>query len=192
VKEGSLPAAALVFSTVPSAHPEEGPATGGTSVTLTSTNFLSNPQMQFGAGNPVNATAARTTQLPVSSPATAFSGPTNLSAFFANGWIALAPSAFAYGPSIVRVFPNAGTPQGGDTVTILGYGFGSSSSITVAIGGNNASVQSVQVLPVFAAKFGFDTTYPFALESITLNHAAGNSGQSRSDYSILRRDRNSG
>ncbi len=174
----SLPAAAPVFSGAPSAQPEEGPATGGTPVTLTGTNIASNPQMQFGAGNPVNAAAAGATQLQVSSPASASSGPTNLTAFFSNGWIALAPSAFSYGPSIVRVFPNAGTQQGGDTVTVLGYGFGASSgSVTATIGGNAASVQSVQALPAFAANFGLDTTYPFALESITLITPPGTAGK---------------
>lgn len=173
----SLPPAAPVFSGVPSALPEEGPAIGGTPVTLAGANFVSNPQMQFGQGNPVNATAAATT-LQVSSPASAFSGPTNVTAFFPNGWIALAPSAFSYGPSIVRVFPNAGSTQGGDTVVVLGYGFGTSSgSITATIGGNSASVQSVQALPAFAANFGLASTYPFALESITLITPPGTAGK---------------
>jgi IPT/TIG domain len=140
-------------------------------------NFSSNPQIRFGAGNPVNATAVSVSQLQVSSPASASVGPVNLTAYFANGWIAVAPSAFSYGPKIVSVSPNAGTPQGGDTITILGYGFGSSvGNVSATIGGSAANIQSVNALPAFASVAGLDTTYPFALERIILKTPPGSAG----------------
>lgn len=45
------------------------------------------------------------------------------------------------------------------------------------IGGNAASVQSVQALPAFATALGLDSTYPFALECITLTTPGGNPGK---------------
>jgi IPT/TIG domain len=174
----SLPQTAPVFSSVPVAQPSEGPAAGGTSLSLSGTNFSPSPQVRFGLTSPVNTTASSTSALQVSSPASVASGPVNLTAYFANGWLALAPSAFSFGPTIVRVFPNAGKSQGGDTVTVLGYGFGTTAgSITATIGGNAASIQSVQALPAFAPTLGLDSTYPFALECITLTTPAGSAGK---------------
>ncbi|MGB7498101.1 MAG: IPT/TIG domain-containing protein [Candidatus Acidiferrum sp.] len=176
---GSLPQTAPMFSSVPSAQPSEGPNTGSTAVTLAGTNFSASPQVRFGGTNPVNATTSvSASQLRVSSPPSVDNGPVNLTAYFSNGWLAVAPSAFSYGPVVLHVFPNAGKPQGGDTVTVLGYGFGASTgSVTATIGGNAAAVQNVQSLPSFAAAFGLASNYPFALECLTLTTPAGSSGK---------------
>jgi hypothetical protein len=174
----SLPQIAPIFSSVPVAQPSEGPALGGTALTLTGLNFASNPQLRFGASAPINATSASTTQLQVSSPASAANGPVNLTAYFPNGWLTLAPSSFSYGPTILRIFPNAGVPQGGDTVTVLGYGFGvSAGNVTVTLGGNAAGVQSASALPSFASAFGLPANYPFALEQIVITTPPGNPGK---------------
>jgi hypothetical protein len=174
----SLPQAAPVFSSVPAAQPSEGPALGGTTLSLAGVNFSSNPQVRFGAINPVNATAVGSSQLQVVSPSSTAAGPVNLTAYFVNGWVALAPSAFSYSPTIVRVLPNAGTSQGGDTVTVLGYGFGTSTgSISATIGGQTATIQSVDALPAFASSLGLDASYPFALERIVLTTPSGSSGK---------------
>ena len=75
--------------------------------------------------------------------------------------MALAPAAFSYGPTIIRVLPNTGSTAGGDMVTILGYGFGSASGeISVTIGGQAASVQSVDALPAFRAALGLGCISP--------------------------------
>jgi hypothetical protein len=175
---GSLPPAAPVFSAVPAALPSEGPAAGGTTLAATGTNFSSSPQVRFGATNPVNSTAASGSQVQVISPASTAVLPVNLTAYFPNGWIALAPAAFSYSPSIVRVLPNAGTPQGGDTVTVLGYGFGASAgSISATLAGQSANIQSVDALPTFASSLGLDVTYPFALERIVLVTPPGSPGK---------------
>lgn len=93
---------------------------------ISGTNFVSNAQMRFGAQNPVIASATGATQLQTTSPLNAASGPVNLTAYFSNGWLALAPPAFSFGPKIEKILPNSGSLAGGDTVTILGYGFGTS------------------------------------------------------------------
>jgi hypothetical protein len=174
----SVPQAAPVFSAVPAALPSEGPASGGTTLTLTGTNLSASPQVRFGAINPVNATAASGSQLQVVSPASTATAPVNLTAYFPSGWVALVPAAFSYGPSIVRVLPNAGAPQGGDTVIILGYGFGANAgSISATIGGQSVSIQSVDALPAFASTLALDPTYPFALERIVLVTPRGSPGK---------------
>jgi len=52
----------------------------------------------------------------------------NLTAYFSNGWIVAAPDGFSYGPSVEAILPNAGASAGGDTIYILGYGFGSNAA----------------------------------------------------------------
>jgi IPT/TIG domain len=180
---GILPQAAPVFAAAPVAQPAEGSITGGATITLSGYNFNSNPQIRFGTQAPVNATATSTTQLQVSTPPSAASGPVNLIAYFSNGWIAVAPSAFSYGPAIVQVLPNAGAQAGGDTVCLLGYGFGAGSgTATVTIGGKAATVQKTESLPSFASALSLDPTYPFSLERITLTTPAGSPG--KADISI--------
>jgi len=174
---------APVFAAAPVAQPAEGTFAGGATITLSGYNFSSNPQIRFGTQSPVNATATSSTQLQVSTPPSAESGPVNLLAYFSNGWIAVAPSAFSYGPAIVQILPNAGSPAGGDTVYLLGYGFGSGTgTLTVNIGGTAATVQKVESLPSFASSLSLDPTYPFSLERVTLTTPAGSPG--KADISI--------
>jgi hypothetical protein len=179
----TLPQNAPVFASAPVAQPAEGSNTGGVSITLNGSNFSSNPQIRFGSQSTVNATATSTTQLQVSSPPSATSGPVNLTAYFSNGWIAVAPAAFSYGPAILQVFPDAGSQAGDDTVCFLGFGFGTSTgNLTVTIGGAAATVQKVESLPSFASTLSLDATYPFSLERITVTTPPGTPG--KADISI--------
>jgi len=108
-------------------------------------------------------------QIQASSPPSVTSGVVNLTAYFQNGWLAIAPDAFSYGPQILQLLPNAGTNTGGDSVQIYGYGFGSDpTKITVEIGGANATVQKVEGVTSIASSLGLDAGYPFSLERITL------------------------
>ena len=174
----TLSATAPVFASATVSQPSEGPAVGGTTLSLSGSNFSSNAQVRFGGNNPISATAASSSQLQVVSPASTAGGPVNLTAYFTNGWLALAPNAFSYGPKIVRVLPNAGTAAGGDTVTVLGYGFGSSSgSVTATLGGQAATIVSVDAFPVVATALRLDPSYPFPLERMVLKTPGGSAGK---------------
>ena len=178
-----LPPAAPIFSIAPAAKPSEGPATGGTAMELSGTNFSSSVQLRFGSQNPVSATLTSATQLQATSPASASSGPVGLTAYFSNGWVALTPAAFSFGPAVAEILPNNGSGSGGDTIYVLGYGFGSSpGNLTVTIGGQNATVQKIETLPAFAAALSLDSSYPFSLERITLTTTTGTPG--KADVSI--------
>lgn len=77
------------------------------------------------------------------------------------------------------MLPNAGVNTGGDSVQIVGYGFGSDpGSVAVTIGGGAAIVQAVDNISVIAPALGLDTTYPFPLERITVQAPPGTSGWS--------------
>jgi hypothetical protein len=175
---GSLPATAPVFAAPPTAQPSEGPNAGGTSTVLTGQNFAATAQVLFGSQFAANASVSSATQIDAASPPNATSGAVNITAYFPNGWLTLAPDTFSYGPQVLQILPNAGTPAGGDTVQIYGYGFGSDpTKVTVTIGGTSATVQQTQNLTSIAPSLGLDVTYPFSLECITLQTPAGTAGK---------------
>jgi hypothetical protein len=177
-QSGTLPSSVPSFAAAPVAQPSEGPAVGGTSTSLAGQNFEPTAQVKFGAQLAGSATVAGTTQIQASSPPSVASGGVNLTAYFPSGWLALTPDAFSYGPQLLDILPNAGTPSGGDTVQIYGYGFGSDASkITISIGGSNAAIQKVENVTSIAPSLGLDTTYPFSLQRITLQTPAGSPGK---------------
>src|SRR5882762_9140731 len=174
----NLSSTAPAIAAAPSLQPSEGPLAGGTSVILAGQNFTSPAQLIFGAQSALNVTVSGSAQIQASSPPSVTSGVVNLTSYFQDGWLAIAPDAFSYGPQILQLLPNAGTNTGGDSVQIYGYGFGSDSTkITVKIGGANAAVQKVEGVTSIASSLGLDAGYPFSLERITLQTPPGTSGK---------------
>jgi IPT/TIG domain-containing protein len=166
------------IAAAPSLQPSEGPALGGTSVTLGGQNFTSLSQLNFGAQSASNVAVSGATQIQASSPSSVSNGAVNLTTYFQDGWLAIAPDAFSYGPQILQLFPNAGVNTGGDSLQLYGYGFGSDpTKINVKIGGANATVQKVENVATIASSLGFDSSYPFSLERITLQTPPGSSGK---------------
>jgi DNA-binding beta-propeller fold protein YncE len=174
----SLPSTVPAIAAAPSLQPSEGPLTGGTAVVLAGQNFTSLTQLDFGTQSAANVSVSSSTQIQASSPPSVSSGALNLTSYFQNGWLAIAPDAFSYGPQILQLLPNAGVNTGGDSVQIYGYGFGSDATkITVKIGGANATVQKVESVTGIVPSLGLDASYPFSLERITLQTPAGSSGK---------------
>ena len=102
----------------------------------------------------------------------------NLTAYFSNGWVAAAPDGFSYGPSVQAILPNAASSSGGDTIYLIGHGFGTSTGgITVRIGGQSATVQKVESLAAFSSALSLDSSYPFPIERITVTSPAGTAGK---------------
>jgi hypothetical protein len=169
---------APVLAAAPSLQPSEGPSTGGTSIVLTGQNFSTSAQMKLGTQLVTNASVTGSTQIQASSPPSVSNGAVNVTAYFDNGWLAVAPDAFSYGPQILQILPNAGTSAGGDVVQIYGYGFGNDATkISVKIGGANATVQRVENAGAVAASLGLDASYPFSVERVTLQTPPGSSGK---------------
>jgi len=175
---GALSAAVPVFAAPPTARPSEGPVTGGTATVLEGQNFGTPTQILFGTQSGTNVAATGNSQINATSPPNAANGPVNITSYFSNGWLSLAPDAFSYGPQVLQILPNAGTPTGGDIVKIYGYGFGNDpTKLSVAFGGAVATVQTAQDVTAIAPSLGLDSTYPFPLESITLQTPAGTPGK---------------
>ena len=169
----TIPLVAPIVAPAPSVQPSEGQIAGGTSTILSGQNFVGPVQLRFGSQLAPNPTAS-SSQIQAASPSSVVNGAVNLTAYFQNSWLALAPDAFSYGPQILQVLPNAGTSSGADVVQIYGYGFGTDpAKISVKIAGATATVQKVENVTTIAASLALDTTYPFPLERITLQTPAG-------------------
>jgi DNA-binding beta-propeller fold protein YncE len=174
----AIPSAAPVTAAAPSLQPSEGPSTGGTSVALAGQNFTSPVQLKFGTQLGASATVSSATQIQANSPPSVSNAAVNVTAYFQNGWLALAPDAFSYGPQILQILPGAGSNAGGDSLQIYGYGFGSDpTKITIKIGGASATVQKIENVTNIALSLVLDASYPFSIERITLQTPPGSSGK---------------
>ncbi len=176
-KPGALPASVPSFAFPPAVQPSVGSATGGTLVALSGQNFESSAVVVFGGQPAANAAVSNGNLIQLAVPANVATGAVNVTAYFPSGWMAIAPDAFSYGPQILETLPNAGNNAGGDLVKIYGYGFGSDANRpTVTIGGAAAAIQKVENLGTVEPPLGLDTSYPFALQSITVQTPPGNAG----------------
>ena len=173
----ALPALPPAVAAAPAAQPSEGPAVGGTAVTLLGQNFEANAQVLFGRQLGSATTVGGATLLQSTSPPSVLGGSANVSAYFPSGWLAITPDAFSYGPQILQILPSAGSKSGGEVLEILGYGFGSDpSAASVSIGGASAVVQKIENQSSVAPSLGLDSSFPFPLERITVQTPPGNPG----------------
>ena len=120
--------------TVTRVEPNTGPAAGGTSVTLTGTNFTAVSAVRFGSTNATGYTVNSATSITAVSPA--FSGgsatvdvtvtnPAGTSPITTNSTPFSESDLFLYEPAVTHIEPNSGPAVGGTTVTITGVAFSS-------------------------------------------------------------------
>jgi hypothetical protein len=104
--------------------PASGPVAGGTSVTLTGTNFLTGASVAFGAAAATSVTVVSSTQITAVTPAGS-AGAVNVTVTNTNGQSGSFPSGFTYlgPPTLTTVSPASGPTAGGTTVTLTGTGF---------------------------------------------------------------------
>jgi hypothetical protein len=119
--------------TVTTIAPIEGPAAGGTNVTITGTNFVAPATVQIGGVAATNVNVVNSTSITATTAANG-AGSGNVAVTTAggtgtlnNGYTYVAP------PTVTGITPNQGPTTGGTSVTITGTNFTASS--TVQIGG---------------------------------------------------------
>jgi hypothetical protein len=139
--------------TVTRVSPAAGPTAGGTTVTITGTNFVSGATVQFGSSAATSVTVKSATQLTASAPS-ASPGSVDVTVTTAGG-TSPTSSADRYSydatPTVTAVSPNGGPVAGGNTVTITGTNF--VSATTVHFGskaGTSVNVQSATTLTAVA------------------------------------------
>ncbi len=111
--------------TVTSLNPKAGPDTGGNTVTINGTNFVSGAGVKFGTTASATVTFVSVTQLKAVAPAHA-TGTVDLTVTTPGGTSAIvAGDHYTYDarPTVTSVSPTAGSTSGGNTVTINGSNF---------------------------------------------------------------------
>jgi len=116
---------------VTSVSPNNGPTTGGTSVTITGTNFRSGAMVTFGAAAAINVTVVNSTTITATTPvdsagvaAVTVTDPDGQSGSLAGGF------TFMPVPTVSSVSPNNGPVAGGTSVTITGTNFVTGATVT--------------------------------------------------------------
>lgn len=135
------PAAVAAAPAVSAISPSVGPALGGTSVSITGTDFTGATAVMFGATAATAFTVNSATSIVATAPAG--SGTVDVRVTTGNGTSAVsAADQFTYvtAPTVTSISPIAGPTAGGTTVVITGTGFSAASGTgAVKFGGTNAS-----------------------------------------------------
>lgn len=92
------------------------------------------PQAQPGT----NVSVQSSNILNVTAPAGIATGPANVTLTRSDGFFQVMPDGVSYGPTVLQVDADAGSPSGGDSINVIGYGF-DSSNLQVTIGGKPAT-----------------------------------------------------
>lgn len=177
-EHATIPKSLASFANAPSVLPSSGPATGATSVTLTGANFGANPIVRIGTQIVASVSNSTPTQIQATTPASIAFGAANVTAYFQDGTVTLAPDAFSYGPQVLEVLPNAGGNSGGDTIALYGYGFGQDSGqVQARFGQSLASIQKIEDTDEVRNSLGLGASYPFPLQRIILISPPGSAGK---------------
>ena len=133
-------------ATVTSISPPTGPSAGGTSVTITGTNFAPGATVSFGLSTATKIVVVSSSQITATTPPQV-GGSANVTVINQAGTSGSLAGGFLYTspppstkPQLNVVVPNTGSPEGGTAVTISGNNF--ASGLTVTIGGSPATVTS--------------------------------------------------
>jgi hypothetical protein len=131
--------------TVSSITPTAGPTAGGTTVTVTGTNFIAGASVTFGGVSATNVTVTNATTLTCQSPAGS-TGAVDVVVTTTNGSSTTSTAdRFTYVvlPSVSAISPNSGPIAGGTTVAVNGTGFTAASTVRFgATAGTSVNVVS--------------------------------------------------
>ncbi len=141
-QSGSLPTAFTYQGPAPTVTgiaPATGPTTGGTSVTITGTNFAAGAAVTVGGGAATGVTVVTGTTITATTPAHAV-GAATVVVVNADAQSGSLPNGFTYvaaAPTVTSVAPSSGPIAGGTAITITGTGF--TAGATVTLGGTAAT-----------------------------------------------------
>ncbi len=123
--------AVISTPTVSGVSPTSGPAAGGTSVTISGTNFTGTTGVTFGGTAATGVTVVNSTTITATAPAHA-AGAVNVAVTNSAG-TSTANSFYTYiaAPTVTGVSPTTGPSAGGTSLTITGTGFTGATALTI-------------------------------------------------------------
>jgi hypothetical protein len=96
--------------------------------------YFGAPPASLLTGKGTNVSVQSTNTLDVTAPAGTAAGPATVTLTRSDGFFQVMPDAVSYLPTVLIIDPDSGSPAGGDTIQIVGYGF-DASGLQVTIGG---------------------------------------------------------
>ncbi|MEZ4504240.1 MAG: IPT/TIG domain-containing protein, partial [Dehalococcoidia bacterium] len=136
-QNGTLPSAytyaAAAQPTITAVSPNTGPITGGTSITITGTNFLPGAAVEVGGTAATSVVVVSSTSITAKTPSRSTTGAVSVKVTNTDNKSAtLAAPAFTYvgPPKITAIDPSTGSVGGGTTVKITGSGFLTGATVT--------------------------------------------------------------
>jgi hypothetical protein len=137
----------ITVPTVSGVSPGNGPAAGGTAVTITGTNFSSGAAVTFGSTAATNVVVVSSTTITATTPIGSAGAVTVM--VTVSGQSGSLTNAFTYvvPPTVSTVSPSGGSTAGGTAVTITGTNFASGATVTFgsAAATNVAVVSSTSI-----------------------------------------------
>jgi hypothetical protein len=128
-----------------------GPATGGTSITVTGTGFTSDTAVHFGSTAAQSVTVNSSTQVTAVAPAEP-GGTVDVTLTNSGGTSATSTAdqfTFVAAPTVTGVSPNSGPLAGGNWVTVTGTHLSSTSSVSIGDTRTGFNVISDSALSVY-------------------------------------------
>ena len=113
--------------------PGAGPLAGGTTVTLTGTNFVAGAEVSFGSATAASVVVVNSTTITAVTSAGEVAGPLAVTVTNADQQSFTLNSSFDYqgsAPTIIQITPAAGSNEGDGTYTITGTNFQSGASVS--------------------------------------------------------------
>lgn len=139
----------LARPTVTKLKPTNGPVTGGTSVTITGTNFIGATAVKFGSTNASSfavSTVKGVTSITAVSPPMA-AGIADVTVTTPGGTSAISSAdRFKFLPTVSGLSPNSGSQVGGTSVTVSGTGFALGKTATIFKFGGTKKATSVNCI----------------------------------------------
>uniref|UniRef100_UPI000A470A2F beta strand repeat-containing protein n=1 Tax=Nocardia shimofusensis TaxID=228596 RepID=UPI000A470A2F len=148
--------------------PDEGPETGGTTVTVTGSGFTGASAVSFGATPATSFTVVSDSQITATAPAGI--GVQQVTVTTVGGTSNGAPFTYVVAPVLIALDPTSGPESGGTTVTLTGVGF--TGATAVSFGGTPATsftvVSDTEITATAPAGTG--------VEQVTVTTVGGTSG----------------
>jgi hypothetical protein len=143
---------AVAMPTVTGVSPSSGPTAGGTSVTITGTNFTGMLSVAFGSQAATALAVNSSTQITATAPASN-AGTVDITVTSSAGTsVTSGADQFTYlgpVPTVTGVSPNSGPTSGGTVVTVTGSGFTGATAVSFgANAGSNIQINSDSSLNV--------------------------------------------
>lgn len=116
--------------TLSSVSPNAGPTAGGTSVTITGTDFSGASAVSFGSNSAISFTVDSNNQITATSPAGTGTVDITVTTAFGTSTTSSADQfTYAAAPTVTGLAPSSGTPSGGTSVIITGTNFTGASAV---------------------------------------------------------------